>query len=275
MVRVRDLLQADRLPDSTSARLDVELLLSSVLNRPRSYLHTWPEYELSPEELSGFHAILARRRCGEPMAYILGRCGFWSMNLMVNEHTLIPRPETELLVEAALQRQVHDSAEILDLGTGSGALALALALERPGWRVSAVDCSEATLQVAESNRREQGLSNLQLIQSDWFSALENQHFHLIVSNPPYVAEGDLHLKQGDVRFEPLTALASGQDGLDDIRHIATHSPEHLRLGGWLLLEHGWNQGQAVRELLQESGLSVVESLRDLAGHERITLGCLL
>lgn len=273
MSDIQSLLASAELPDSPSPRLDAELLLAHVLGKPRSFLRTWPEHTPDDAQCAAFAALLARRRAGEPVAYLLGRQGFWSLDLEVSPDTLIPRPDTELLVETALALAPATPLEVLDLGTGTGAIALALAAERPAWRVTGVDRVEAAVALAERNGRRLGLSNAGFALSQWFSALAGRRFGLIVSNPPYIAAGDRHLGEGDVRFEPASALVAGADGLDDIRQIVAQAPEHLLPGGWLLLEHGYDQAQAVRGLLAAAGFTGVESRRDLGDHERISLGC--
>jgi len=272
MPTIENLLNSAELPDSPSPRLDAEWLLAAALGKPASYLRTWPEREVPAEVAARFAADLARRRAGEPVAYILGRQGFWSLDLEVAPATLIPRPDTELLVETALALLPATPAAVLDLGTGTGAIALALAAERPAWRLTGVDRVGEAVALAERNRRRLGLGNADFLQSDWFSALDGRRFDLIASNPPYIATDDPHLVLGDVRFEPASALVAGADGLDDIRLIVTQAPEHLESGGWLLLEHGFEQAAAVRELLNARGFFNAESRRDLGGHERISLG---
>lgn len=253
-----------------SPKLDAEVLLGFVLGQSRTYLYTWPERELSATQQSLLEELVARRASGTPVAYLVGEREFWSLPLQVNEHTLIPRPETELLVEQALAR-LPRSGRALDLGTGTGAIALALVSERPDAEIWAVDASREALKVARANVERLGLP-VQLVHSDWFAQLSGQRFHLIVSNPPYIAEADPHLGQGDVRFEPLTALASGRDGLTDIRQIVARAPAHLHPGGWLLFEHGYDQGAPVRELLTRAGFSSVETVQDYGGNDRVTLG---
>lgn len=253
-----------------SPKLDAEVLLGFVLGQSRTYLYTWPERELSATQQSLLEELVARRASGTPVAYLVGEREFWSLPLQVNEHTLIPRPETELLVEQALAR-LPRSGRALDLGTGTGAIALALVSERPDAEIWAVDASLEALKVARANVERLGLP-VQLVHSDWFAQLSGQRFHLIVSNPPYIAEADPHLGQGDVRFEPLTALASGRDGLADIRQIVARAPAHLHPGGWLLFEHGYDQGAPVRELLTQAGFSGVETVQDYGGNDRVTLG---
>ncbi|GBL53706.1 peptide chain release factor N(5)-glutamine methyltransferase [Pseudomonas citronellolis] len=272
MATIMTLLAEAQLPDSPSARLDAELLLAAALGKPRSFLRTWPERVVDREVRERFEGWLARRRAGEPVAYILGRQGFWSLDLEVAPHTLIPRPDTELLVETALQLVPASPARVLDLGTGTGAIALALACERLSWQVSGVDRIPEAVALAERNRERLRLANVGFRQSHWFSALEGECFALIVGNPPYIPGSDPHLQQGDVRFEPKSALVAGHDGLDDIRLIVAQAPRFLEPGGWLLLEHGYDQAAAVRDLLLGNGFSEVESRRDLGGHERISLG---
>ncbi|WP_161867341.1 peptide chain release factor N(5)-glutamine methyltransferase [Pseudomonas yangonensis] len=272
MATIESLLDNADLPDSPTPRLDAELLLAAALNKPRSYLRTWPERELDDEQLALFQANLMRRCQGEPVAYILGLQGFWSLELEVAPHTLIPRPDTELLVETALALLPAAPLTMLDLGTGTGAIALALASERPAWRVTGVDRVEEAVALAERNRQRLQLDNAAFMLSHWFSALSGQRYGLILSNPPYIRADDQHLVQGDVRFEPSSALVAGCDGLDDIRAIIQAAPQHLLSGGWLLLEHGFDQAEAVRGLLAAAGFAEVHSRRDLGGHERISLG---
>jgi len=272
MPTIENLLNSAALPDSPTPRLDAEWLLAAALGKPASYLRTWPEREVSAEVAGRFAAALARRRSGEPVAYILGRQGFWSLDLEVAPTTLIPRPDTELLVETSLALLPAAPAEVLDLGTGSGAIALALAAERPAWRLTGVDRILEAVELAERNRRRLGLANAAFLQSDWFRALDGRRFALIVSNPPYIATDDPHLVRGDLRFEPASALVAGVDGLDDIRRIIAAAPGHLAPDGWLLLEHGFEQACAVRALLASGGFVEVHSRRDLGGHERISLG---
>lgn len=274
MTIIASLLRAAELPDSPTARLDAELLLAAALGKSRSFLHTWPERIVPSEAALLFSEYLRRRRAGEPVAYILGQQGFWKLDLEVAPHTLIPRPDTELLVETALALLPATPARVLDLGTGSGAIALALASERPAWKVTAVDRVLEAVALAERNRQRLDLRNVTVLSSHWFSALDGERFELIISNPPYIAAADPHLVEGDVRFEPASALVAGADGLDDLREIIAQAPAHLAPGGWLMLEHGYDQAEAVRDLLRAHGLVEVHSRKDLGGHERISLGCL-
>ncbi|WP_444892993.1 peptide chain release factor N(5)-glutamine methyltransferase [Microbulbifer sp. TRSA001] len=261
-----------QLTDSDSARLDAELLLGSVLGRERTWLYTWPEYELNEAEQVRYEQLLQRRQAGEPVAHLIGEREFWSLSLKVDSSTLIPRPDTELLVETALELFPQGRLRALDLGTGTGAIALALASERPGWEIIAAEKSPAAVALAEENRRSLKLQNVQVIQSDWFSSLEPQPFSLIVSNPPYIDASDPHLVQGDVRFEPRTALVAERQGLADIEHIATTASDYLENDGWLMVEHGWQQAESVRDIFSAAGLNKVSSRRDYSGWERITLG---
>ncbi len=272
MATIESLLNSADLPDSPTSRLDAELLLAQALGKSRSYLRTWPEREVEAAQQACFDADLARRRAGEPVAYILGQQGFWSLELEVAPHTLIPRPDTELLVETTLALLPATPAAVLDLGTGTGAIALALASERPAWRVTGVDRVAEAVALAERNRARLKLSNAAFVESHWFDALAGQRYRAIVSNPPYIAAADRHLHEGDVRFEPSSALVAGEDGLDDIRLIIEQAPDYLEAGGWLLLEHGFDQAPVVRALLAARGFAAVESRRDLGGHERISLG---
>ena len=257
---------------SDTEALDARLLLAHVLEKNLTWLQTWPENEVPADQQTAFNALLARRAQGEPVAYLLGTQPFWTLELDVSPHTLIPRPETELLVEKVLELlPANEHCRLIDLGTGTGAIALALASERPHWEITACDFSEGALEVARRNQQRLNL-DVQILQSDWLSAIPAQSFHAVLSNPPYIEEQDAHLAQGDVRFEPRSALVSGADGLQDIRRIADQARGYLLPGGLLMLEHGYQQGQAVRDLLQVFGYVKVETCRDLAGHERITFG---
>ena len=252
---------------------DGDALLAHVLERPRAWLLAHADAPISAPEASRFRALLARRLRGEPVAYLTGSRGFWTLELEVSPATLIPRPETELLVELALARVPPGApARIADLGTGSGAIALAIARERPRASVVATDASAAALDVARGNALRNRIGNIAFRQGDWFAPLEGEAFDLLASNPPYIADGDPHLTRGDLRFEPPAALASGADGLDAIRAIVSGAARHLHPGGWLLLEHGHDQGPAVRALLDAAGFADVATERDLEARDRVTLG---
>ena len=255
-------------------RIDAEILLLHVLGKPRSWLIAHADDVLDMDVQTAYALLVERRVAGEPVAYIIGRRGFWSFELEVTPATLIPRPETELLVELALARLPHEAgAAVADLGTGSGAIALAMAHERPGARVVATDASTEALAVAQRNALRLDVRNVTFMQGDWLTPLAGQRFNLIVSNPPYIEAADPHLGQGDLRFEPPDALASGGDGLDAIRRIVGDAREHLEVGGWLLFEHGWNQGEAARALLRAAGYADVMTVRDLEQRDRVSGGC--
>jgi len=250
-----------------------ELLLVHVIKQPRSYLKAGPERALTTEQWAQFQLLIERRVRGEPVAYLTGRREFWSLDLEVNAATLIPRAETERLVELALQRIPVDAVwRIADLGTGSGAIALAIAHERPSCVVLATDVSAQALGVAQANSARLGINNVEFQRSEWFAALSGATFDLIVSNPPYVAEHDIHLQRGDLRFEPLIALSSGVDGLRDLRRIVQAAPAHLCAGGWLLVEHGYDQQAAVRNLFTAQGFSEIAGHADIAGVPRAVSG---
>ena len=254
-------------------RADAEALLLHVLGKPRSWLFAHADDALNLDVQTAFDALVARRAAGEPVAYLTGRRGFWTLELEVTPATLIPRPETELLVELALERLPRDAtARVADLGTGSGAVALAIASERPQAQVVASDASAAALAVARRNAQRLGIANVRFAQGDWLAPLAGERFGLIVSNPPYIEAADPHLVQGDLRYEPASALASGADGLDDIRRIVADAPAHLEAGGWLLFEHGWNQGDAARALLSEAGYAQVFTAQDLEARDRVSGG---
>jgi len=262
--------------DAARGRLDAaeaEILLAHALGQSRAWLFAHARDPVPDGAAAAFQALVARREAGEPVAYLCGRRGFWSLDLAVTPDTLIPRPETELLVELALERLPPDrELQVADLGTGSGAIALALACERPRARVIATDASAAALAVARGNAQRLGLGNVELRQGDWFAPLQGLRLDLVASNPPYIASDDPHLARGDLRHEPASALASGVDGLDDLRTIAAGAPAHLLPGGWLLLEHGWTQGAQVRALLDAAGFADVATCRDLEQRDRVSLG---
>jgi release factor glutamine methyltransferase len=269
--RLDDLLQDAR---KRIDAVDAEFLLVHVLGKSRSWLFAHRD-DLAPETcVAPFRSLVDRRAAGEPVAYLTGQRGFWRFDLAVSPATLIPRPETELLVELAVERlPVDRPLRIADLGTGSGAIALALAFERPRAHVVATDASAAALDVARANAAALQLRNVEFREGDWLSPLAGERFDLIASNPPYIALGDPHLGEGDLRFEPASALSSGADGLDALRAITGRAPAHLGDDGWLLVEHGWAQGAAVRGLFAAVGFIEVKTARDLEGRDRVTLGC--
>lgn len=254
-----------------SCKVDSQWLLAHVLGRNSAWLRAWSDHELTEQQWQAYQQLIERRVAGEPVAYLTGQQGFWSFDLKVTTDTLVPRPDTELLVELALQLTDDEQISVLDLGTGTGAIALALASERPNWTVTATDIYPATLEVARQNSATLNLP-IRLLESAWFEQLQGESFHLIVSNPPYIEEQDEHMLGIGVRFEPVRALASGRDGLDDIRQIIAQAPKHLLDDGWLLLEHGYNQGEAVRQLLLERGFDQVRTEQDLGDNDRVTLG---
>jgi release factor glutamine methyltransferase len=262
---------------SDSPRLDIEIFLTHILQKNRTYLFTWPELELTDEQTKTFNEFFARRLTGEPVAHIIGQREFWSLPLMVNNSTLIPRPDTELLVEATLGLFTEDEENrprrLLDLGTGTGAVVLALAHEKNSWQCVGVDKELAAVELAEKNRVQLNLPNVKILQSDWFSALAGEAlFDIIVSNPPYIDPTDEHLRAGDVRFEPLSALIADNKGLADLEFIIAHAPQYLTQKGWLLVEHGYDQGAAVRDLFAANNFDDVNTFRDFGRNERVTIG---
>ena len=264
---------------SESATLEIELLLSHVIKKDRIWLKTWPDFQLNDEQVLFFNQLFDRRLHGEPLAFILGFKGFWTLDYAVNSHTLIPRPETELLVEIALSLEFNDNSKVIDLGTGTGAIALALASERPSWQIDATDAVHQAVELAEFNRNMFGLTNVNIFYSDWFDSVSRRDsassYHLIVSNPPYIEQNDPHLQQGDVRFEPSSALVAGLDGLDALRIIIEQAPMHLSPNGWLLVEHGYDQGNSVRRLFDLTGFKQIKTHADLNLQDRVTAGCLI
>lgn len=256
-----------------TAQLDAEILLALALKKNREFLYSHPEYQLTKAEKAKFARLLKRRLAGEPIAYILGKREFWSLELMVNKSVLIPRPETELLVELALTIS-KPKATVADLGTGSGAIALALAKERPKWQIYAVDKSKKALEIGQLNANNLKLKNVEFCCGDWLKALPKIKFDAIVSNPPYIAENDPHLKQGDVRFEPKMALQSNISGMQAIIKIVKQAKNYLKKDGVLLIEHGCDHGQTVRQLMRTAGFSQVKTFQDLAGLDRVTVSTL-
>ncbi len=257
--------------DTETARLDLEVLLAWALKKDRTYLYTWPERELSGDEQECFDTAVERRKKGEPIAHIVGEKEFWSLPLYVDNSTLIPRADTETLVEAALEK-INAPMKILDLGTGTGAIAIALASERPGCTIMAVDKSIHALTLAHKNCERHGLNNLTFMCSDWFGNIQEKDFDVIVSNPPYIDVTDPHLNEGDVIFEPQSALVAAEGGLADIKEIARSSVAYLKRGGWLMLEHGWRQAADVRNIFGEGKFTGIKTVQDYAGNDRVTIG---
>ncbi|WP_290622297.1 peptide chain release factor N(5)-glutamine methyltransferase [Kangiella sp.] len=260
--------QLEAIDDAT---IDAEILLAHAIDKNRTWLKTWPEHILSEKQLSHYQYLISRRSKGEPTAYLIGEKEFWSLTFKVTQDTLIPRPETEVLVEQALQRIPENSDfKVADLGTGSGAIALAIASERPQTTVWALDMSEPALKVAQANAEHNKIKNVAFEQGSWLSNWQHGQLDMIVSNPPYVAPNDPHL--ADLVYEPVTALVAEDKGLSDIHQITQQATEHLKPGGYLLFEHGYDQGEAVREILHKVGFTQIETVKDYAGQDRVSLG---
>ncbi|MEF3075038.1 peptide chain release factor N(5)-glutamine methyltransferase [Methylobacter sp. Wu1] len=258
---------------SDSALLDAEVLLCHVLQKERSYLRTWPDKLLEPEQLEQFWTSIEKRRKGMPVAYLIGHREFWSRDFHVSPDVLIPRPDTELLVELGLELIPPDKPfNLIDLGTGSGIIAVTLAAERPHAQVIATDFSPAALKIAEHNAQQHHIANIRFYQSDWFDNVPNIQFDLVISNPPYIAEDDSHLQEGDVRFEPQTALIAAQQGLRDIEIIADGARGRLKPQGHLLIEHGYNQQHQIQTIFKGLGYDKVQTYQDLSGQPRVTYG---
>lgn len=258
-------------PHSNSARLDAELLLCQCLQKPRAFLYTWPELSLTEHQHNVFKTLLDRAASGEPLAHITGKREFWSKSFEVTADTLIPRPDTEILVEQSLLKLKNTSGPFLDLGTGSGVIAICVAAERPDIKVCATDINDSALKIAAANAARHN-ADVDFIESDWFDNVTTTDFSVIASNPPYIAPDDPHLADGSLQHEPITALRSCDDGFSDITAIIQATPEHLKSGGWLLLEHGNTQGQRTRSLMLKRGFSLVTTEKDLSGNDRVTLG---
>ncbi|UWU01880.1 peptide chain release factor N(5)-glutamine methyltransferase [Proteus vulgaris] len=261
-----------QLMESDTPKRDAEILLGHVTQRARTYLIAFNETLLSQDELAQLSQLLARRVKGEPIAYLVGEREFWSLPLKVSPATLIPRPDTECLVEKALEKLPSKPTNILDLGTGTGAIALAMASERPDCHIIGVDFQAQAVALAQENATHLALNNTEFMESCWFSSLSGYQFGMIISNPPYIDENDEHIHQGDIRFEPLTALVAGKNGFADIEIIIETAHQFLTDKGWLLLEHGWDQGEGVRKIFTDKGYCCVETFRDYGGNERVTVG---
>lgn len=258
---------------SGSARIDAEILLCHVLSCNTAHLAAWPEKNLSLEQTQQFDQLITKRESGTPVAYLTGRREFWSLELDVSADILIPRPETETLVEFVLEHfSQQKNMHVVDLGTGSGAIALAIAHEHPDWKITATDISQDALTVAQKNADKHQIKNIEFRISHWFDALKDQSFDIIISNPPYVAENDPHLSDGDVRFEPASALVSGINGMDDIKAITTEVARYLKHNGWLILEHGYDQKKQVLDCFKAAGFKTIVQKSDLLNQPRMTAG---
>ncbi|GGC79832.1 peptide chain release factor N(5)-glutamine methyltransferase [Vreelandella lutescens] len=269
-----------QLAGSPSPRIDAEVLMEFAAGRSRTWLYTWGDSECPTWQHARFDALVAARAQGQPVAYLTGEREFWGLPLATSPTTLIPRPDTETLVEAALARAGAPTGRLLDLGTGTGAIALAFASEKPEWEVVGADIRPEAVALATQNARSLNITNATFLVSDWFRAftlsssspVSCSTFEIIVSNPPYIAADDPHLGQGDVRFEPRSALVAEANGMADLLHLITQAKAHLTPGGWLALEHGYQQAPSVRQALEKAGYLSVESVQDMGGHERVTLG---
>ena len=260
----------EQLAAGESPEIDADVLLCHVLAKPRSFILAWPEYELSEAECSALRLLTHRRQAGEPIAHLTGEREFWSLALKVSPDTLIPRPDTEIIIEAALARLPQGPATLADLGTGTGAIALALKSERPTDTIYAVEFNANAVALAQLNSERLGLK-IEVRQGSWFEPLVGLTFDMLLSNPPYIDGEDPHLLQGDVRFEPASALVAPDSGMADLQHLIRHAPEYLSVDGWLLLEHGWQQAALVRDCFIERGFKAVATLCDYGDNERITL----
>lgn len=275
-MNIRQALQqaSKQLADSSpSAMLDSQVLLTHVLQCNTAHLAAWPEKTLSDTQLADFLQLLKQRQQGVPVAHLTGSREFWSLDFSVDDSTLIPRPETETLVEFILEKFADiDRLKLLDMGTGTGAIAISVAKQKPDWKIIASDVSEQALSLAAKNSSDNLTANVTLVHSNWFDAIAQDDFNIIVSNPPYIASDDPHLSQGDVRFEPRSALSSGETGMDDIEHICSQAKDHLLKNGWLIVEHGYNQKQLVSDCFTRNGFKEIEQRQDLSGHTRMTAG---
>lgn len=259
------------LVNSESPEVDAQVLLCFILNCQTTYLHTWPEKELTTEQQRFYSQLIVKRDQGQPIAYLIGQRGFWNLDLKVTADTLIPRPDTELLVALALSKLKSDML-VADLGTGTGAIALSLAMENPNARIVAMDYSQPALAVAKQNSQRNHINNVSFWQGSWLDSIKDNSLDMIVSNPPYIEQSDPHLSQGDVRFEPISALTSGVDGLDDIKQIILQAKIKLRPSSWLIIEHGYDQSEQVQQLFYDAGFIEVQAHQDFGGNDRVTMG---
>lgn len=258
---------------SPTARLDAQVLLTHILQCNTAHLLAWPEKTLNEEQLTNFQQLIQQRQQGLPVAHLTGLREFWSLNFSVNDSTLIPRPETETLIEFILDKfSGRERIKLLDMGTGTGAIAITIATEKPGWTIFASELSADALKLARHNSNCHQTNNISFVQSNWFTNIKQSDFDIIVSNPPYIANNDPHLLVGDVRFEPQSALSAGATGMDDIEHLCQHANKHLKKNAWLIIEHGYNQKQLVSDCFTKNGFTQIEQKQDLSGHTRMTAG---
>ena len=258
---------------SPTARLDAQVLLTHILQCNTAHLLAWPEKKLNEEQITGYQQLIQQRQQGLPVAHLTGLREFWSLNFSVNDSTLIPRPETETLIEFILDKfSNREKIKLLDMGTGTGAIAITIASEKPGWKIFASELSADALKLARDNSNTHQTNNISFVQSNWFNNIKHNDFDIIVSNPPYIANDDPHLLVGDVRFEPQSALSAGATGMDDIEHLCRHAKNHLKKNAWLIIEHGYNQKQLVSDCFAKNGFTQIEQKQDLSGHIRMTAG---
>jgi release factor glutamine methyltransferase len=258
---------------SSSAALDAQVLLTHILQCNTAHLAAWPEKDLSEEQTSQYQLLVEQRKKGLPVAHLTGFREFWSLNFSVNDSSLIPRPETETLIEFILDKfSDRENIKLLDMGTGTGAIAITVATEKPGWNIFASELSTDALKLARNNSNSHQTSNISFVQSNWFNNINDNDFDIIVSNPPYIANDDPHLLTGDVRFEPQSALNAGATGMDDIEHLCAHAKNYLTKNAWLIIEHGYNQKQLVSDCFAKNGFTQIEQKLDLSGHIRMTAG---
>lgn len=269
----RALNEIDQPTTREATQIDAQVLLCHVLRCNRAHLMTWPEKELAEKQSAQYLSLIAQRKQGQPVAHLTGEREFWSLNFLVDNSTLIPRPETETLIEFILEKfDDRKNLKLLDLGTGTGAIAITIAHEKPDWKVFASDNSEPALKLARQNSEQHQTGNVTLIHSDWFNNIHECDFDIIVSNPPYIASHDPHLQSGDLRFEPQSALTAGKTGMDDIEHLCAQAKNHLQKNGCLIIEHGYNQARIVDDCFKKNAYAQINQKKDLSGHIRMTTG---